>query len=101
MGADTRWFETTKYQKKALVTGIVDIKKILFNIPFSSISSLYFKQDLPSQLQGQLYQPGTPDKDGDTKTYYIGPIANYMFYYGQRAKLDLDRGPCMPPIPTK
>lgn len=82
VGADTRWFETTKYQKKALVTGIVDIEKILFNLPFGSVGSIYFKRDLPSQLQGQLYQPGTPDEDGDANTYCIGPIADYMFYYG-------------------
>jgi len=95
VGADTRWFDTTKYQKKALVTGIVDIEKKLFNIPFASVGSLYFKNDVPRQWQGQLYQPGTPDEDQDSETYCIGPIADYMFWYGQRAELDLDRGPCM------
>lgn len=95
VGADSRWFNTTKYQKKELVTGIVDVEKKLFNLPFASIGSLYFKDDLPRQLQGPLYLPGTPDEDRDSETYCIGPIADYMFWYGQRAKLELDRGPCM------
>ncbi|KAH8429875.1 phosphotransferase family protein [Aspergillus melleus] len=96
VGADTCWFDTTKYQKKALVTGIVDIEKKLFDIPFASIGSLYFKRDLPPHLQGQLYQPGTPDGDEDSETC-IGPIADYMFWYGQRANLELDRGPYLYP----
>lgn len=101
VGADTRWFDTTKYQKKGLVTGVIDIEKKLFNIPFASIGSLYFKNDLPRQWQGQLYQPGTLDEDRDSETYCIGPIADYMFWYGQRAKLDLDRGPCMLSVKAK
>lgn len=101
VGVDTRWFDTTKYQNKALVTGIVDIEKKLFNIPFGSVGSVYFKNDLPREWQGQLYQPGTPDESQDSETYCIGPIADYMFWYGQRAKLDLNRGPCMFSAKTK
>ncbi|KAJ5172061.1 serine/threonine protein kinase [Penicillium capsulatum] len=44
---------------------------------------------------GQPYQPGIPDEDRDSDTYWIGPIADYMFWYGQRIKFELDRGPCM------
>ncbi|KAI2669763.1 hypothetical protein CBS147355_9688 [Penicillium roqueforti] len=95
--ADTHWFDTTKYQKKALVTQIVDIEKQIFKIPFGSFGSLYFKSDLPRESQGRLYQPGTPDEDGDSETYCVGPIADYMFWYGQRAKLELDRGPWSDP----
>ncbi|KAJ5573995.1 serine/threonine protein kinase [Penicillium hispanicum] len=97
VGADTRWFDTTKYQKKAIVTGIVDMERKLFNLPFASVGSLYFKTDLPSRLQAPLYQPGTPDAEKDSETYCIGPIADYMFWYGQRANLDLDRGPWSDP----
>lgn len=77
------------------MTGIVDIEKKLFNIPFGAVGSLYFKSDLPPELHGPLYMAGTPDEAGDSETYCIGPIADYMFWYGQRAKLELDRGPCM------
>lgn len=86
VGADTRWFNTTKHQKHALVTGIVDIEKKLLNIPFATVGSLYFKSDLPLKWQGPLYVTGTPDEAGDSETYCIGPIADYMFWYGQRAE---------------
>ncbi|GAA82961.1 hypothetical protein ASPFODRAFT_59945 [Aspergillus luchuensis CBS 106.47] len=74
------------------VAGIVDIEKKLFSIPFGALGSHYFKTDLPPQLQAPLYAVGTPDEAGDSQTYFIGPTADYMFWYGQRAKLDLDRG---------
>ena len=95
VGADTCWFNNTKHQKHALVTGIVDIEKKLYNIPFGAVGSLYFKSDISPQLQGPLYVAGTPDEAGDSETYCIGPTADYMFWYGQRAELELDRGPCM------
>lgn len=101
VGADTRWFDTNKYQKKELVTGVVDIEKKLFNIPFACTGSLYFKKDLPLQLQGELYQPGTPDENGDSEIYCIGPTADYMFWYGQRENMALDRGPCKFLVRTK
>lgn len=87
--------DTTIYQKKELVTGIVDIEKKLMKIPFASVGSVYFKTDLPPHSQGQLYQPGTSDEDRDSETYCIGPNADYMFWYGKRANFDLDRGPCI------
>ena len=59
-------------------------------IPFASVGSLYFKKYIPPHSQGRLYQPGTPDENRDSETYCIGPIADYMFWYGKRAKLDLD-----------
>ncbi|RAK92858.1 phosphotransferase enzyme family protein [Aspergillus costaricaensis CBS 115574] len=92
VSADTRWFNNTKHQKHALVTGIVDIEKKLFSIPFGAIGSLYFRSDLPPQLQAPLYAVGTPDEARDSQTYCIGPTADYMFWYGQRSELDLDRG---------
>lgn len=75
--------------------GIVDIEKKLFAIPFGAFGSLYFKNDLLPQFQALLYGPGTPDEAGDSKTYCIGPITDYMFWDGRRAEMELDRGPCM------
>ncbi|KAL4777999.1 serine/threonine protein kinase [Aspergillus varians] len=97
VGSDTCWFSNTKHQKHALVTGIVDIETRLFNIPFGTIGSLYFKSDLSASQQGPLYAAGAPDEAGDSDTYCIGPIADYMFWYGRRAELDLDRGPWSEP----
>lgn len=94
IGLDTKWFNMTKKQQVAVATGIVEIEKTLFDIPFGSIGSLYFKKDIPPELQADLYLPGTPDPNGDSGTFCIGPIADSMFWYGKRAHLEVDHGPC-------
>jgi cysteinyl-tRNA synthetase len=99
VGADNVWFDNTKYQKKELVTGIVDVEKRLFEIRFGTVGSLYFKRDLPAHLQGPLYESGAPDKDRDSETDCIGPIADYMFCCGRRGEVEIDRAPCMSLFP--
>lgn len=94
IGLDSKWFELTKKQQLTLATEVVDIEKKLFAIPFAATGSIYFKNDLPPQLQTDLYLPGTADPNGDSETFCIGPIADYMFWYGKRAEMQLDYGPC-------
>ncbi|KAK2732004.1 Phosphotransferase enzyme [Myotisia sp. PD_48] len=90
---DTKWFDMTKKQQLTVATGIVDIEKILFNIPFGAIGSLYFKKDIPPELRADLYAPGTKDPAGDSDVFCIGPITDYMFWYGKRAEFWSDNGP--------
>ncbi|KAL1964763.1 hypothetical protein VTN77DRAFT_6630 [Rasamsonia byssochlamydoides] len=54
---------------------------------------LYYKDSLPQDLQADLYAPGTPDERDDAARFCIGPTADYMFWRGKRALLDLNRGP--------
>jgi hypothetical protein len=94
-GLDAKWFDMTKEQQRDVALGIVEIEKKLFSIPFGAIGSLYFKKVIPLEVQANIYAPGTPDLDGDSDTFCIGPIADYMFWYGQRAQLEgVDHGPC-------
>lgn len=94
LDTDSKWFELTKKERLTLVTDVVNIEKKLFDIPFGAIGSLYFKKDLPKEMQADLYAPGISDVDGDSETFCIGPILDYMFWYGKRAEMELDRGPC-------
>lgn len=93
VSADTRWLDITKPRMRMFVTGIVDTENKFFDISFASIGSPCFKQDVPDHLQRQLYTLGAEDTDGDSEVYCIGPIADYMFWYGKRAELELIRGP--------
>ncbi|PGH19040.1 hypothetical protein AJ79_00074 [Helicocarpus griseus UAMH5409] len=78
LGLDNKWFNMTKKQQLIVVTGVVDIEKKLFGIPFGSTGSLYFKKDIPPSMQSDLYFSGTPDPDGDFDMFCLGPIADYM-----------------------
>jgi hypothetical protein len=94
IGLDSKWFELTKKQQLAMATEVVDMESKLFAIPFSATGSVYFKDDLPPQMQTDLYLPGTADPNGDSETFCIGPITDYMFYHGKRAGMQVDSGPC-------
>ncbi|KKZ62082.1 hypothetical protein EMCG_03445 [[Emmonsia] crescens] len=93
IGLDSKWFDLTKKQQLTVATEVIDIEKKLFAIPFSSTGSIYFKKDLPPQMQTDLYLPGAADPDGDSEIFCIGPIADYMFWHGKRAEMQLDCGP--------
>ncbi|PGH15814.1 hypothetical protein AJ79_02195 [Helicocarpus griseus UAMH5409] len=87
-----KWLAMTKRERYTLASSVVQIEKKLFDIPFSSIGNVYFKRDLPSDLQAPLYSEGRA-QDASLEAFCIGPIADYMFSYGKRAGLDIYRGP--------
>jgi hypothetical protein len=92
---DTVWFTMSKRDRHTLASSFVDIEKRLFEIPFGSIGSIYFKGDVPSHLQAALYRPNT-DHDTASETFCIGPTVDSGFWYGKRAGMDVYRGPCKP-----
>ena len=92
---ETRWFDLSKHERHYLVTSLVDIEKKLFDIPFGNFGSIYYKSDLPPDLQLDLYMSDTdPVMVSQDERFCIGPTTDYMFWYGQRADLHTSRGPC-------
>lgn len=91
---ETKWLSMTKRERHTLASSFVEIEKKFFDLPFKSIGSIYFKHDLPPNLQTPLYSEDHK-QDGISDSFCIGPIADYMFSYGKRAGLDIYRGPCM------
>lgn len=91
---ETKWFSMTKQERHTLASSFVEIEKKFFDLPFNSIGSIYFKHDLPPNLQTPLYSEDHK-QDDISESFCIGPIADYMFSYGKRAGLDIYRGPCM------
>lgn len=90
---ESKWLSLTKRERHTLTSSFVNIEKQFFDLPFSSICSVYLKHDLPSHLQASLYSED--HKPDDVERFCIGLIADYMFPYGKRAGLDIYRGPCM------
>ncbi|KAH8730345.1 amidase signature domain-containing protein [Phaeosphaeriaceae sp. PMI808] len=78
-----------------LTHSFVVIEKKLFEFPFSATGSLYFKNDILPSLQAPLYteERATEEHATEASQFCIGPIADYMFWYGRRAGLELNRGP--------
>ncbi|KFY11109.1 hypothetical protein V492_04652 [Pseudogymnoascus sp. VKM F-4246] len=94
---EDRWFSLTEKESVHLVTSYVEIEKKLFALPIDAYGSLYYKENLPAHLQVELSAAGTPDESGDAKRFCIGPTADYMFWFGRRTGIELDRGPWRDP----
>ncbi|KAH8425311.1 uncharacterized protein LDX57_003068 [Aspergillus melleus] len=95
---DRRWFDLTPKERVQLVTSYVDIERKLFSIPFGSYGSLYYTHSIHPHLQHDIYR--TPHKDDSQARFCIGPSADYTFWRGKRASLDLERGPCQSFTPS-
>ncbi|KKZ65758.1 hypothetical protein EMCG_08433 [[Emmonsia] crescens] len=88
-----RWFNLTDKEQIRLVTSYAEIERKLFSFPFGSYGSIHYKDSLPRNLQADLYAAGAEDKNGDARRFCIGPAADYMFWRGKRAQLEINRGP--------
>ncbi|KAK2731594.1 Phosphotransferase enzyme [Onygenales sp. PD_40] len=93
VGLETRWLNMTKRERHKLASSFVDIERKFFDIPFNSTGSIYFKSDVPAHLQAPLYGMDKGEGDDTDEELCIGPIADYMFWMGKRAGLDIYRGP--------
>ncbi|KAF2464602.1 kinase-like protein [Lindgomyces ingoldianus] len=86
----SKWVNLQDLEIRRLAHSFVELETKFFQIPFSATGSLYFKKDIPSSLQAPL---DTEEHATEANQFCIGPIADYMFWYGRRASLKLNRGP--------
>jgi aminoglycoside phosphotransferase (APT) family kinase protein len=93
----TRWLGLSEQEIGQLAQTFVQIELTLSNISFGATGSIYFTKDIASELQAPLYQEDHAADDGKS-IFCTGPTADYMFWYGKRASLDLNRGPWRKPV---
>ncbi|KFY43429.1 hypothetical protein V494_01999 [Pseudogymnoascus sp. VKM F-4513 (FW-928)] len=80
---EDRWFSLTKKESVHLVTSYIEIERKLFSLPIDAYGGLYYKENLPSHLQADLYAAGTPDESGDAKRFWRDPHA-YLHAIGTK-----------------
>lgn len=86
----SKWEHLEDLDIRRIAHSFVELEQKLFQLRFSTIGSLYFKTDIAPSLQAPLY---TEEHATEATQFCIGPIADYMFWYGRRARLQLNRGP--------
>ncbi|KAH7394510.1 kinase-like domain-containing protein [Pyrenochaeta sp. MPI-SDFR-AT-0127] len=90
-----KWLNLQDLEIRRLAHSFVELERKLFQIPFSATGSLYFKKDIPLELQAPLYRE---DHTTEENRFCIGPIADYMFWYGRRSGAKSNRGPWKSPV---
>lgn len=89
------WNSMSDLHIRRLSHSFVELERKLFGLHFGATGSIYFKRDIPSSIQAPLFQD---EQSSQLGPFCIGPIADYMFWYGRRATLQLNRGPWKNPV---
>jgi hypothetical protein len=91
----SKWLNLEDDLAKRLAQSFVELKTKIFQMPFSATGSIYFKEDIAREQQAPLYRGNHVVDTFDERTdqFCIAHIADYMFWYGRRVELELNRGP--------
>lgn len=84
-----------KFKREAthFVDQLIDVECKFARHRFSQIGSLYYKEDVPPELQQRpLYAEGV--EGGGSDRFRIGPLVDWDIWRGERSRLDADHGPC-------
>lgn len=85
------WLDTTSEQRRKFVKSLVDLEYRMGAISFPASGSLFFRRDLPAGIPGIAIDSNvgeTPD------SLIVGPSVAQPLWFGKRAELSIDRGPC-------
>lgn len=83
------WFTMSERDRIKVLSGIVDIEAKLFALKFPASGSLYYDEDLPSNMDRVPCQ-----FENIAKSTCIGPDTSLKFWHEERSTMDVPRGPC-------
>ncbi|KAF9485554.1 hypothetical protein BDN70DRAFT_871224 [Pholiota conissans] len=75
------------------IADTADLMIGLASIRFSQYGSIYYKEDVDSELQGRPFYAEGEKQDELSDRFRIGPSVERRFYRGERAHMSIDRGP--------
>jgi hypothetical protein len=75
----------------AIVDEISEIEKKLTSIKFAKSGCIYFRKDIPNS---EPLQTNPPLSSQILNCFTMGPLVSNEFWSGQKARMDLNRGPC-------
>lgn len=79
----SRWLSLSTSELKDVLTQLVKMEQKIFSFKFPAHGSLYCKEDLSET-----------SIDLPVGRFCVGPIAKRQFWFDERGKMQLDRGPC-------
>lgn len=79
--------------RMAIVDKILEIEKKLASVKFTKFGCLYFREDIPNS---DPLQTNPPLSSQMLDRFTMGPLVSNEFWSGEKAGMDLSRGPCNP-----
>jgi len=75
----------------AIVDEIIEIERKLGSMKFAKSGCIYFREDIPNS---EPLQTSPPLPSQMLNRFTMGPLVSKEFWSGQKAGMDLNRGPC-------
>lgn len=97
------WYQWPKEAQLEIIQQVVDIEMKLSSLSFLKHGSIYYKSDLESKgltyesLAANLFQVDSSSRTLDLSMlndFAIGPLTDARLWEGEKATMNLDRGPC-------
>ena len=86
------WFTMDISQRLSLIENVVNLEKILFEIPFPASGSLYLRDTLDPSIRVTTFALNPAMRTADE--FCIGPSTEELWWYLKRDGLNVNRGPC-------
>lgn len=91
------WDSLAGKQKYSIVQQLVEFERKFASSHFAAYGSLYYKDDLPTNVQMRMPSHLYTDADETLQfggKFAIGPTNSRMYFDDGRSEVDIDRGPC-------
>ncbi|CEL11211.1 hypothetical protein ASPCAL14314 [Aspergillus calidoustus] len=92
---DSVWSDLSLEQRVAIMKDLVSLEKKMSSASFSRYGSLYYtSENIPGAKSVEVQGNVSVDlRNAATRQFCLGPIAEREWWRGERATMDIDRGP--------
>lgn len=89
------WYKWPMEFRLGMISQIVEIERQLASVRFSKYGCIYFKDDVPNDASdGNAFATSPPLAPSILDRFSFGPLVSSGMWRGDRADMDMNRGPC-------
>jgi hypothetical protein len=83
------WYQLERESKNKIIQQVVDLQVLLTSKPFASHGSMFYTEDIPTEIACQSDVPGDL-----LRRFTIGPLVHPELWEDGRDSSDVHKGPC-------
>ncbi|KAK0106136.1 hypothetical protein ONS95_004638 [Cadophora gregata] len=93
------WYQWPMKFKLGMISQVVEIERQLASTKFVKSGSIYFKGDIPRDMRSDnAIATSVPRDSSVLERFQLGPLVSSGLWRGERANMDMDRGPYNEPL---
>lgn len=89
------WYQWPMKHRLDMIAQIVEIERQLASTKFAKSGCIYFKGDIPESTSiDDIIVPSVSLHSSVLERFCLGPLTSSGLWRGERARMDMNRGPC-------